>query len=70
MEALTEAQIDLRKRAARFVDDTCIPLELEAERSGGPLPPEKAKAVSARARELNLVGGNHAVEDDPFCYGA
>ena len=62
MEALTPAQIDLRKRAARFVDETLIPLELEAERNGGPLPPEKAKSVSSRARELGLVGGNHAVD--------
>ena len=62
MEALTPAQTDLRERAARFVDETLIPLELEAERNGGPLPPEKAKAVSTRARELGLSGGNHAVE--------
>ena len=62
MEALTPAQIDLRERAARFVDETLIPLELEAERNGGPLPPEKAKSVSTRARELGLVGGNHAVD--------
>ena len=62
MEALTPAQIDLRERAARFVDETLIPLELEAERNGGPLPAEKAKAVSSRARELSLVGGNHAVD--------
>src|SRR6476661_2750975 len=62
MEALTPAQIDLRERAARFVDETLIPLELEAERNGGPLPLETAKSVSARARELGLSGGNHAVE--------
>jgi alkylation response protein AidB-like acyl-CoA dehydrogenase len=62
MEALTPAQMDLRERAARFVDETLIPLELEAERNGGPLPSEKAKAVSTRARELGLSGGNHAVE--------
>ena len=62
MEALTPAQVDLRERAARFVDETLIPLELEAERNGGPLPPEKARAVSTRARELGLVGGNHAVD--------
>ena len=62
MEALTPAQIDLRERAARFVDETLIPLELEAERNGGPLPPEKATSVSTRARELGLVGGNHAVD--------
>src|SRR6476619_2674568 len=62
MEALTPAQTDLRERAARFVDETLIPLELEAERNGGRLPPEKAKSVSARARELGLTGGNHAVE--------
>src|ERR1043165_154644 len=62
MEALTPAQIDLRERAARFVDETLIPLELEAARHGGPLRPERAKSVSSRARELGLVGGNHAVD--------
>ena len=62
MERLTSAQSELRARAARFVDEVLVPLELEAELNGGRLPAETIADIRRRAREARLVGGNHAVE--------
>src|SRR5581483_63028 len=59
---LTAAQQELRDRAARFVDEELIPLEVEAEKAGGRLPEAAAERIRARARELHLTAGNHAVE--------
>src|SRR5262249_16400836 len=59
---LTPEQEELRARAAAFVNDDLIPLELEAERAGGRLAPEGAARGRRRAQELHLNGGNHAVE--------
>jgi alkylation response protein AidB-like acyl-CoA dehydrogenase len=59
---LTPEQEELRARAAAFVDDDLIPLELEAERAGGRLAPEVTAQIRRRAQELRLNGGNHAVE--------
>ncbi len=59
---LTPAQAELRRRAASFVDDTLIPLEVEAERSGGHLPDATIARVRTAARQLRLTGGTHAVE--------
>jgi alkylation response protein AidB-like acyl-CoA dehydrogenase len=60
--ALTPDQEELRTRAAAFVDEDLIPLELEAERNHGRLAPEVYAHVKRRARELRLNGGNHSVE--------
>jgi alkylation response protein AidB-like acyl-CoA dehydrogenase len=54
---LTAAQADLRRRAASFVDEVCIPLEPEAER--GVLDVASADRVRDRALELGLVGSGH-----------
>src|SRR5919204_3328389 len=62
MERLTSAQSELRARAARFVDEVLVPLELEAERNGGRLPAETVADIRRRAGEARLVGGNHAIE--------
>src|SRR5947209_18511637 len=59
--ALTQEQEDLRARAARFVDEELIPLEVECELSRG-LPEETLAHVRRRAGELRLNGGSHAVE--------
>jgi acyl-CoA dehydrogenase len=59
---LTPAQQELRDRAARFVDDELIPLEVQAERAGGPLPADVVARLRDRAREERLVGGNHTAE--------
>jgi acyl-CoA dehydrogenase len=57
--ALTPAQQELQARAATFVDEELIPLEVEAELAHGRLPKGRIDRVRARARELRLVGGNH-----------
>jgi acyl-CoA dehydrogenase len=59
---LSPAQEELRARAARFVDEELIPLEVDAERAGGRLPAGAAARIAGRGRELGLVAGNHAVE--------
>ena len=60
--ALTEAQRELRERAARYVDDVLIPLEEQAELAGGRLPDAAVARVKDAARAARLTGGNHAVE--------
>jgi acyl-CoA dehydrogenase len=57
--ALTPAQQELRARAATFVDEELIPLEVEAELAHGRLAVERIEQVRSRARALRLVGGNH-----------
>ena len=57
--ALTDAERGLRDRAAGYVDEVLIPLEVEAELAGGRLPAETAKRVKCEARERGLAGGNH-----------
>src|SRR6478672_10440803 len=60
--ALTEAQRELRERAARYVDAVLIPLEEQAELAGGRLPEAAVVRVRDAARAARLTGGNHAVE--------
>jgi acyl-CoA dehydrogenase len=60
--ALTDAQRELRERAARYVDDVLIPLEEQAELAGGRLPDAAVARVKDAARAARLTGGNHAVE--------
>jgi alkylation response protein AidB-like acyl-CoA dehydrogenase len=60
--ALTDAERELRDRAAGYVDEVLIPLEVEAELAGGKLPAETAKRVKREARERGLAGGNHPQE--------
>jgi alkylation response protein AidB-like acyl-CoA dehydrogenase len=60
--ALTEAQEDLRRRAARWVDEVLIPLEVEVEQAGGVVPPAAVEEIRRTQRELGLGGGNHARE--------
>jgi alkylation response protein AidB-like acyl-CoA dehydrogenase len=59
---LTPDQLDLRTRAAGYVDDVLIPLEVEAELALGRLPEEVGRRVRREARERGLDGGNHAPE--------
>ena len=56
---LTPAQRELRDRAARFVDEECIPHEVAAELNHGPLDPAIVKRIQERARDARLTGGNH-----------
>jgi alkylation response protein AidB-like acyl-CoA dehydrogenase len=59
---LTEGQRELRERAATFVDEVLIPLEVDAELAGGRIEPAVVQRVRARASELRLDAGNHATE--------
>jgi acyl-CoA dehydrogenase len=59
---LTEAQRELRERAAAYVDEVLIPLELTAELGGGPLPEADRHWVKDEARARGLDSGNHSTE--------
>ena len=59
---LTPAQLDLRTRAAGYVEDVLIPLEVESELALGRLPEEVGQRVRREARERGLDAGNHAPE--------
>ena len=59
---LTDAQRELRGRAASFVDEVLIPLEVDAELAGGRIEAAVVQRVRARASELRLDAGNHATE--------
>jgi alkylation response protein AidB-like acyl-CoA dehydrogenase len=53
---------DLRRRAAAFVDDVLLPLEVTAELAGGPLPTDAVARVREQALAYGIQGGLHARE--------
>jgi acyl-CoA dehydrogenase len=53
---------ELQQRAARFVDDVLIPLEVTAELAGGPLPAEDQQRIRRLSLEAGLHGGRHRRE--------
>jgi acyl-CoA dehydrogenase len=55
--ALTAAQLELRERARRFVDEVLIPLELEAEETEGRLTPAIVEDIKREAIAARLHGG-------------
>src|SRR5262245_39555669 len=59
---LTPAQEALRARAAAFVDEDLIPLEVEAERNGGRLEPADYERIQRRPPEPRLAQGCHPKE--------
>jgi acyl-CoA dehydrogenase len=59
---LTSEQVDLQRRARRFVEDLLIPNEELAERSGGMIPDELKRRIRREAVEAGLSGGLHAPE--------
>src|SRR6266699_5837933 len=61
MYGLTEADLDLQKRAAAFADEL-IPFEVTAELAGGELPADVTAGHAARARELGLCATNMPAE--------
>jgi len=61
MYGLSEADLDLQKRAAAFADEL-IGFEVTAELGGGELPAEVTAAHAARARELGLCATNMPAE--------
>jgi acyl-CoA dehydrogenase len=54
---LTAAQVALRDNARRFVVEVLQPLEVEFERAGGRLPPERGAELRRLAIEAGLAGG-------------
>jgi alkylation response protein AidB-like acyl-CoA dehydrogenase len=54
---LTAAQEALRDNARRFVVEVLQPLEVEFERAGGRLPPERGAELRRLAIEAGLAGG-------------
>ncbi|MDX6544229.1 MAG: acyl-CoA dehydrogenase [Gaiellales bacterium] len=60
--ALTAGQRELRERAAGYVDEVLIPLEVKAELAGGRLPAEDTKRVRGEAHARGLDAGNHPVD--------
>src|SRR5580658_2450737 len=59
---LTAGQLELRQRAAEFVDGVLIPLELEAEERHGRLPEETVDEIRRAAIAARLHGGRVPVE--------
>ena len=60
---LTPEQRELRQRAADFVDNVLIPLELEAEDRQGRLPEETIDEIRRAAIAARLHGGRVPVEN-------
>jgi acyl-CoA dehydrogenase len=56
------AEDELRERAARFVDDVLIPLEVTAELAGGPLSAAHQRRIRQAAMRAGLQGGRHSAE--------
>jgi len=56
------ADHELQQRAAQFVDEVLIPLEVTAELAGGPLPAGDQERVRSLALEAGLHGGRHLRE--------
>ncbi len=59
---LTATQLELQARAAKFVEEVLIPLELEAEQRQGVLPPETLAEIRRAAIAAELQGGRMPTE--------
>jgi alkylation response protein AidB-like acyl-CoA dehydrogenase len=61
-DELTPEQLELQQRARTFVEDVLMPLEEEAERSGGRLPADTVQAIRREAIAARLQGGRFTPE--------
>ena len=59
---LTPDQLELQRRAREFVENVLIPLEVEAEESGGALPDATVEEIKREAIAARLNGGRFAPE--------
>jgi len=59
---LTPDQLELQRRARQFVENVLLPLELEAEESGGALPEATIEVIKREAIAARLNGGRFAPE--------
>jgi len=57
---LTPDQLELQRRAREFVENVLLPLELEAEESGGTLPEATIDEIKREAIAARLNGGRFA----------
>jgi acyl-CoA dehydrogenase len=57
-----EALAELAARAAAFVDEVLLPLEVPAELAGGPLDDASVRRIRTEALDRGLQGGLHAKE--------
>ena len=55
--SLTPGQEALRERARRFVVEVLQPIEIEFERAGGRLPPDRGRELRRAAIDAGLAGG-------------
>jgi acyl-CoA dehydrogenase len=61
-DELTPEQLELQQRARTFVEDVLMPLEEEAEQSGGRLPADTVQSIRRAAIDARLQGGRFAPE--------
>jgi len=61
-DELTSEQLELQRRARDFVENVLMPLELEAEESGGALPEATVEEIKREAIAARLNGGRFAPE--------
>ena len=61
-DELTPEQLELQQRARTFVEDVLMPLEEEAERSGGRLAEETVRDIRREAIAARLQGGRFSPE--------
>ena len=61
-DELTPEQLELQQRARTFVEDVLMPLEEEAEQSGGLLPADTVRSIRRAAIDARLQGGRFAPE--------
>lgn len=54
-------EAELRERAAAFVDEVLVPLEVPAELAGGPLPAADVERIRTASLAARVHGGRHAV---------
>ena len=59
---LTPDELELQRRAREFVENVLVPLELEAEESGGALPEATVDEIKREAIAARLNGGRFAPE--------
>lgn len=59
--SLTAGEAELAARAAAFVDDVLVPLEVAAETAGGPLPAADVERIRVASLGARVHGGRHAV---------
>lgn len=61
MHEATARERELVERTAAFVDEVLVPLEVQAELAGGPLPTADVERIRSAALAARVHGGRHSV---------